>query len=44
MQYYVDAKITDEKIIEAVETLSDNVDYIGEFRIIGGEPLMNKDW
>ena len=44
MQYYVDAKNTDEKIIEAVETLSDNVDYIGEFRIIGGEPLMNKDW
>jgi len=44
MQYYVDAKNTDEKIIEAVETLSANVDYIGEFRIIGGEPLVNKDW
>jgi len=44
MQYYVDAKNTDEKIIEAVELLSKNVDYIGEFRIIGGEPLMNKNW
>ncbi len=44
MQYYVDAKNTDEKIIEAVELLTENVDYIGEFRIIGGEPLMNKNW
>ena len=44
MQYYVDAKNTDERIIEAVELLSQNVDYIGEFRIIGGEPLMNKEW
>ena len=44
MQYYVDAKNTDERIIEAVELLSQNVDYVGEFRIIGGEPLMNKQW
>jgi organic radical activating enzyme len=44
MQYYVDAKNTDDKIIEAVELLSKNVDYIGEFRVIGGEPLMNKNW
>ena len=44
MQYYVDAKNTDEKIIEAVELLSENVDYIGEYRVIGGEPLMNKNW
>ena len=44
MQYYVDAKNTDEKIVEAVQLLSENVDYIGEFRVIGGEPLMNKNW
>ena len=44
MQYYVDAKNTDENILSAVKTLSDNVDAISEFRIIGGEPLMNKNW
>jgi hypothetical protein len=44
MQYYVDAKNTDEGIISAVETINDNVDAISEFRIIGGEPLMNRNW
>ena len=44
MQYYVDAKNTDENILSAVKTLSDNVDVISEFRIIGGELLMNKNW
>ena len=44
MQYYVDAKNTDEGILSAVENLSNNVDAISEFRIIGGEPLMNKNW
>ena len=44
MQYYVDAKNTDENILSAVKTLSDNVDAISEFRVIGGEPLMNKNW
>ena len=44
MQYYVDAKNTDEKIFSSLEILSKNVDYIGEFRVIGGEPLMNKNW
>ena len=24
--------------------MSDNVDHIAEYRIIGGEPLMNKQW
>ena len=44
MQYYVDAKNTDENILRAVKSLSDNVDAISEFRVIGGEPLMNKNW
>jgi molybdenum cofactor biosynthesis enzyme MoaA len=44
MQYYVDAKNTDDKILEAIDLLNKNVDYIGEFRVIGGEPLMNKNW
>ena len=44
MQYYTDAKNTDHQIVSAVETISSNVDAISEFRIIGGEPLMNKDW
>lgn len=44
MQYYIDAKNTDEGILSAVKTLNDNVDAISEFRIIGGEPLMNKNW
>ena len=33
MQYYVDAKNTDEKIFSSLEILSKNVDYIGEFRL-----------
>ena len=45
MQYYVDAKNTDcENILTSIKTLSQNVDDISEFRLIGGEPLMNKDW
>ena len=44
MQYYVDAKNTDDKILKAIDLLNKNVDYIGEFRVIGGEPLMNKNW
>lgn len=44
MQYYVDAKNTDEGILSYVKTLSENVDAISEFRVIGGEPLMNKHW
>jgi len=45
MQYYTDPKNTSlEKIVSALDVLNKNVDYISEFRVIGGEPLMNKDW
>tara|TARA_Y100001970_G_scaffold293483_1_gene440576 strand:- start:5282 stop:6517 length:1236 start_codon:yes stop_codon:yes gene_type:complete len=44
MQYYKAAKNTDDQILSAVEILSKNVDEISEFRVIGGEPLMNKQW
>ena len=44
MQYYVDAQNTDDKILNAVNLISKNVDHISEYRIIGGEPLMNKNW
>ena len=45
MQYYVDPKNTDhEQILSALDILSKNVDDIAEFRVIGGEPLMNKGW
>ena len=44
MQYYVNAKNTDEAVLEAVKNLSENVDHVSEYRVIGGEPLMNKKW
>jgi len=45
MQYYIDPQHTSrEKILLALDILNENVDYISEFRVIGGEPLMNKDW
>ena len=45
MQYYVDPKHTFlDQISKALNILKKNVDYISEFRVIGGEPLMNKDW
>ena len=44
MQYYQGAKNTDVEIINTVNALSKNVDHISEYRIIGGEPLMNKNW
>lgn len=45
MQYYQDPKNTSlEKILAALNVLNNNVDHISEFRVIGGEPLMNKDW
>lgn len=45
MQYYTDAKNTDhDDILKALDILYENVDYISEFRVIGGEPLMNKGW
>ena len=44
MQYYTSPQNTDEKILSAVENLYNNVDEISEYRIIGGEPLINKNW
>ena len=45
MQYYVDPKNTGhEQILSALDILCKNVDDIAEFRVIGGEPLMNKGW
>lgn len=44
MQFYQGAKNTDVEIINAVNALSKNVDHVSEYRIIGGEPLMNKNW
>ena len=44
MQYYERAKNTDEAILKAIDIMSKNVDHISEYRIIGGEPLMNKKW
>ena len=45
MQYYVDPKNTDhENILDSINIINENVDVISEFRIIGGEPLMNKGW
>ena len=44
MQYYVAAKNTDTEILKAIKNMSENVDHISEFRVIGGEPLMNKQW
>ena len=43
MQYFVAPKNTDDQILKAVSTLEENVDLISEFRVIGGEPLVNKD-
>jgi organic radical activating enzyme len=45
MQYYTNPKNTEAKnILESIDIISKNVDEIAEFRIIGGEPLMNKSW
>ncbi len=45
MQYYrhpVDLPYSD--IIHSVDLVCSHVDSINEFRIIGGEPFMNRDW
>ena len=45
MQYYTNAEHTDHgKILDALKIIDENVDEISEFRLIGGEPLMNKGW
>ncbi len=44
MPYYNSQTNTDNEILEAVKIISENVDHISEYRIIGGEPLMNNNW
>ena len=45
MQYYTNPEHTDhKKILAALKIIDENVDGISEFRLIGGEPLMNKGW
>ena len=45
MQYYTSpTNSLHEGTLDAIEIINQNVDDISEFRIIGGEPLMNKDW
>ena len=45
MQYYKDPSNADyEKIISSLKIINENVDKISEYRVIGGEPLMNKNW
>ena len=45
MQYYKTPTNSEhDSTLKALEVLNENVDYISEFRVIGGEPLMNKGW
>ena len=45
MQYYTNPQNTkNDDIIAALNILHEHVDEISEFRIIGGEPMMNKEW
>ena len=45
MQYYDNPQNTEaKKILDSIDIISENVDDIAEFRLIGGEPLMNKSW
>jgi len=45
MQYYIDPKnVGKDQILSALNIINENVNEIAEFRIIGGEPLMNKEW
>jgi organic radical activating enzyme len=45
MQYYVDpSNVAVEQTLDAIKTLDECVDEISEFRVIGGEPLMNREW
>ena len=41
MQYYTAQKNTDDQILKSVKILSENVDHISEYRIIGGEPILS---
>ena len=45
MQYYTEHKNFDhDEILNSIDLIKNNVDQISEFRLIGGEPLMNKSW
>lgn len=45
MQYYKEPKNSEQdNTLAALEILNKSVDHISEFRVIGGEPLMNRDW
>lgn len=45
MQYYTNPEDSNyEKILNEVNIITNHVDDISEFRVIGGEPLMNKEW
>ena len=45
MQYYQSPQNSSEdSILKSIEVLSRYVDEIAEFRLIGGEPLMNRQW
>ena len=45
MQHYENPKHCDtEQILADVDKLCEEVDYINELRVIGGEPFMNKDY
>ena len=45
MQYYKNPQDSDYiKTIESLEILRSHIDDISEYRIIGGEPLMNRNW
>ncbi len=45
MQYYTDPQNSDfQKILDEVNIITDHVDEISEYRVIGGEPMMNKEW
>ena len=45
MQYYSQPRNCDtEELLRSIDALCRCVDQINEFRVIGGEPFMNKDW
>ena len=45
MQYYVNPENSDhKKILDEIDIITNHVDDISEFRVIGGEPMMNKAW
>ena len=45
MQYYKNPNNTShDEILNALKVIDKTADEISEYRIIGGEPMMNKDW